>query len=133
MNHTLKGRSVNSSISSLYLKVDCPHLTMVQSNGGSPTAVLTMLIGLSLVLLALLIWRRQGRHVLGILLGIFLVLVGAFVVWVGSNLGGRGITLSEPTCQWSGSPVPGFPWCDEVPSVNGAVRSYPDSSPMTAP
>lgn len=79
------------------------------------TSIPFMLVGLGLVVLGLVTWRRRGRHVLGILLGNFLVLAGAFVVWVGSNLDGRGTTHSEPTCQWSGSPVPGFPWCEDTP------------------
>lgn len=97
------------------------------------SSILIMLIGLSLVLLALFTWRRQGRHALGILLGIFLLLAGTFVVWVGSNLDGWGTTISEPACQESGSPVPGIPWCDGAPSANGAVLPYRDSSHVATP
>lgn len=79
-------------------------------------SIIVMLVGLGLAVLGLFIWRGSQR-LLKALLGIFLTLFGILTVWVGSNLDVQYTAESElgPTCQVSGSPVPGMPWCDDIP------------------
>lgn len=89
----------------------------MDAKGELVTSIVVMLIGLSLVVLGLITWRRRAPHTLGLLLGIFLMLAGVFTIWLGSNLDIQYTTESEAgaTCQDSGSPIPGMPQCDDMP------------------